>query len=122
MARQSKKAREEMAHARAGGVDTDLFLWCHAKVHLARYGEAIADCERAVASDNDYWIYLDLTAAYAETGDVTRAAAARAELMKRVPDLTLPRFDAKRFSTHPVWIEEIRTRFIPGLPKAGVPE
>ena len=30
--------------------------------------------------------------------------------------------DAKRFSTHPVWIEEIRTRFILGLRKAGVPE
>ena len=124
MSGQSEKALAEMAqrNARAGGVDTDLFLWCHVKVHLARYGEAIADCERAVASDNDYWIYLDLTAAYAETGDMTRAAAARAELMKRVPDFTLSRFDAKRFATHPVWIEEIRTRFIPGLRKAGVPE
>jgi len=38
------------------------------------------------------------------------------------PDFTLSRFDAKRFSTHPVWIEEIRTRFIPGLRKAGVAE
>jgi hypothetical protein len=27
-----------------------------------------------------------------------------------------------RFSPHPVWIEEIRNNFYPGLRKAGVPE
>jgi hypothetical protein len=75
-----------------------------------------------VAGDNDYWVYLDLAAAYGQTGNATRAAAAGAELMKRVPDFSISRLDAKRFSPHPVWIEEIRTRFVPGLRKAGVPE
>jgi adenylate cyclase len=51
-----------------------------------------------------------------------RAAAAKAELMKRVPDFTISRLDARRFSPHPVWIEEIRNNFHPGLRKAGVPE
>ena len=43
-------------------------------------------------------------------------------LMKRVPDFTISRLEAKRFSNNPVWNEEIRTHFIVGLRKAGVPE
>ena len=42
--------------------------------------------------------------------------------MKRVPDFTIARLEAKKMSNHPVWIEEIRTHFIAGLRKAGVPE
>ncbi|TMH69516.1 MAG: hypothetical protein E6H48_01955 [Betaproteobacteria bacterium] len=99
-----------------------LFDACHAYVHLGRYKEGIDECERAVADNNDYWVYLDLTAAYAQTGDLVRAAVAKAQLMKRVPDFTISRLEAKKFSNHPVWIEEIRTHFIAGLRKAGVPE
>ena len=99
-----------------------LFEACHAHIHLGRYKEGIDECERAVADNNDYWVYLDLTAAYAQTGDLARAAVAKAQLMKRVPDFTISRLEAKKFSNHPVWIEEIRTHFIAGLRKAGVPE
>jgi adenylate cyclase len=99
-----------------------LGLACHAHIHLARYDEAITECERAVAGDNDYWIYLDLTVAYAQTGDMTRAAAAKAQLMRRVPDFTISRLEAKQFSNNPTWVHEIRTHFIPGLRKAGVAE
>jgi tetratricopeptide (TPR) repeat protein len=110
-------------NAALGVPDSSFLLFaCHAHVHLAHYDEAIAECERAVAGDNDYWVYLDLTAAYAQTGDMVKAAAAKAQLMRRVPDLTIARLEAKQFSNHPVWIEEIRTHFIPGLRKAGVPE
>ena len=110
-------------NAMVGAPDSNfLFIACHAHVHLARYAEAINECERAVADNNDYWVYLDLTAAYAQTGDMARAAAAKTQLMKRVPDFTIARLEAKQFSNHPIWIEEIRTRFIPGLRKAGVPE
>jgi len=99
-----------------------LFEACHAHIHLAQYREGLDECERAVADNNDYWVYLDLTAAYAQTGDMARAAAAKAQLMKRVPDFTIARLEAKKMSNHPVWIEEIRTHFIAGLRKAGVPE
>ena len=99
-----------------------LFSACHAHIHLGHYKEGIQACERAVADDNSYWVHLDLTAAYAQTGDTARAAAAKAQLMKRVPDFTISRLEAKKFSNHPVWIEEIRTHFIAGLRKAGVPE
>jgi Flp pilus assembly protein TadD len=99
-----------------------LFDACHAHIHLGRYQEALSECERAVADNNDYWVYLDLTAAYAQTGDTVRAAAAKAQLMQRAPDFTIARLEAKQFSNHPLWIEEIRTHFIPGLRKVGVPE
>ena len=99
-----------------------LFAACHAYVHLGRYKEALDRCERAVASDNFYWVYLDLVAAYAQTGDMARAEAAKAQLLKRVPDFTISRLLAKQFSSDPVWNEEIRTRFVPGWRKAGLPE
>ncbi len=110
-------------NAMAGTPDSDfLFLACHANIHLGQYAEAIAKCGRAVANENEFWVYLDLTAAYAQTGDMVKAAAAKAQLMRRVPDFTISRVEAKQFSNHPIWVEEIRTRFIPGLRKAGVPE
>jgi TolB-like protein len=95
---------------------------CHAHLHLGHYERAIAECERAAASDNSHLIWIDLTAAYAQTGDMTKAAAAKAELLRRVPTFTMSRFEAKQFSNNPQWQQEIRTHFIPGLRKAGVPE
>ena len=121
----SSEALEEIAkrNAMVGTPDSKLaFTACHAHVHLGQYERAVTECGRAVADDNFYWVYLDLIVAYAQTGDMVRARAAKGELMKRVPDFTISRLEAKQFSNHPVWIEEIRTRFIPGLRKAGVPE
>jgi class 3 adenylate cyclase/tetratricopeptide (TPR) repeat protein len=124
MSGQSAKALEEISRGDTQSADRDsgLFMACHANIHLAHYAEAIADCERAVGGTDDYWVYLDLATAYAQTGDLPRAQAAKAELLKRVPDFTISRLDAKRFSPHPVWIEEIRDHFYPGLRKAGVSE
>jgi tetratricopeptide (TPR) repeat protein len=105
------------------GTDTDFrSLACHAHLHLGHYEQAIAECERAAVNDDNYWVYLDLTAAYAQAGDLAKAAKAKAELMRRVPDFTIARFEQKQFSTNPIWVEEIRTHFISGLRKAGVPE
>jgi len=47
---------------------------------------------------------------------------AQAQLLKQVPDFTISRLEAKQFSNNRVWIDEIRTHFITGLRKAGVPE
>jgi hypothetical protein len=38
------------------------------------------------------------------------------------PDFTIARLEAKQFSNNPRWMQEIRTNFISGLRKAGVPE
>jgi adenylate cyclase len=125
MSGRSAEALQTIAarNEKAGVTDSSfLFLACHAHVHLARYDEAITECERAVVDNNDYWVYLDLTAAYAQTGDMTRAAAAKAQLMRRVPDFTISRLEAKQFSNNPTWVHEIGTHFIPGLRRAGVPQ
>src|SRR5690348_6371356 len=88
MSGQSAKALEEISRGDTQSADRDsgLFMACHANIHLAHYAEAIADCERAVGGTDDYWVYLDLATAYAQTGDLPRAQAAKAELLKRVPD------------------------------------
>ena len=105
------------------GTDTDFrSLACLAHLHLGHYQQAIAECERAAVSDNSYFVYLQLTAAYAQAGDSAKAAKAKAELMRRVPDFTIARFEQKQFSTDPIAVEEVRRHVIPGLRKAGVPE
>jgi class 3 adenylate cyclase/TolB-like protein/tetratricopeptide (TPR) repeat protein len=121
----SAKALEEIDKRNATiGVPDSAYLFeaCHAHIHLAQYKEALDACERAVVNSNDYWVYVDLTVAYAATGDMERATAAKAQLLARAPDFTISRLEAKQFSNHPVWIKEIRTNFIPWLRKAGVPE
>jgi adenylate cyclase len=115
--------RIEKRNAMVGVPTSDLlFAACHAHIHLGQYEKGISECERAVAGDNFYWVYLDLTAAYAQTGDMARAAAAKTKLMQRVPDFTISRLEAKQFSNNPTWQREIRENFISGLRKAGVPE
>jgi class 3 adenylate cyclase/TolB-like protein len=110
-------------NAMGGPRDSDAMrLACIAYVYLGRFDDAIANCGRASVDSPDYWIYLVLTAAYAQTDDLARAEAAKAQLMKRVPDFTISRFLAKQFSNNPRWIEQIRTHVVPGLRKAGVPE
>jgi len=119
----SEDALNDFAEAKAIGAPPDaLRLACIAYVYLGRFEDAIASCERATVDSTDYWVYLVLTAAYAQTGDLARAEAAKAQMMKRVPDLTISRFLAKQFSNNPRWMEQIRTNVIPGLRKAGVPE
>ncbi|HEY2862951.1 MAG TPA: adenylate/guanylate cyclase domain-containing protein [Casimicrobiaceae bacterium] len=125
MSGQSADALQAIARRNAmlGAPDPGLLFYsCHAHIHLGQYEQALSDCERAVAEGNDYWVYLDLTTAYAQTGDMARASATKAEVMKRVPDFTISRLLAKQFSNSPVWNEEIRTRFVPGWRKAGLPE
>jgi class 3 adenylate cyclase/TolB-like protein/tetratricopeptide (TPR) repeat protein len=121
----SDQALHEIAqrNAMVGAPDSQLlFTACHAHLHLGQYDQALGECGRAVAADNSYGVQLDLVVAYAQTGDMVRAKAAKTDLMKRVPDFTIARLETKQFSNNPIWIEEIRTRFIPGLRKAGVPD
>ena len=74
------------------------------------------------SSDNSYFVWVDLTAAYAQTGDMTKAAAAKAELLRRVPDFSISRFERKQFSNNPIWVKGVREHFVPGWRKAGLPE
>jgi serine/threonine protein kinase/tetratricopeptide (TPR) repeat protein/TolB-like protein len=97
---------------------------CRAHLQLGRYDEAVQNCERAVALDSsNFFVHLFLTAAYAQKGDLARAAEAREGLLRLKPGLTLkyfdsdrPRADLQRFADQ--WDKHV----IAGLRKAGVPE
>ena len=95
---------------------------CDCHLHLGHYEQAIAECERAAVTNQWYGLWLDLAAAYAQTGDMTKAAAAKAELMRRAPTFSISRFERRQFSNNPTWLREMRTHVIPGLRMAGVPE
>jgi tetratricopeptide (TPR) repeat protein len=104
------------------GVPYYLQLRCMANVNLGEYDAAIADCEKSVALE-DYWFrYLLLTAAYAQKGDMPRAATAKAELLKRKSDVSIARLRALRIYTNPIFLRQSETTRDAGLRKAGIPE
>jgi tetratricopeptide (TPR) repeat protein len=96
---------------------------CRAFLSLGRYEEAVQSCERAMATDESFFVHVYLTAAYAQKGDMARAADAKASLLRLTPDLTLEalkmhseRPDVRRFRDQ--WDQHITA----GLRKAGIPE
>jgi TolB-like protein len=95
---------------------------CYAYLLLGQFDKAIASCEKSVAVGDDWWPYMFLTAAYAQTGDTAKAAASKSELLRRRPGFSIARFKALALSDNPVYLQQSETNFIPGLRKAGIPE
>jgi serine/threonine protein kinase/Tfp pilus assembly protein PilF len=96
---------------------------CRALLSLGRYAEAVQNCERAIATDESFFVNVYLTAAYAQKGDMARAAEAKARLLSLRPGFTLETLamhssgpDVQRF--HKQWDKHITA----GLRKAGIPE
>jgi serine/threonine protein kinase/TolB-like protein/tetratricopeptide (TPR) repeat protein len=96
---------------------------CRAFLSLGRYDEAVQSCERAMATDESWLVHLYLTAAYAQKGDMARAADAKARLLNRKPGFTIATLkepkdppDSERFREQ--WEKHITA----GLRKAGIPE
>jgi tetratricopeptide (TPR) repeat protein len=98
-------------------------LACRALLSLGRYADAVESCKRAMATDESFLVHVYLTAAYAQKGDMARAADARERLLRLRPDFTLEtlrmhssRPDVQRFREQ--WDNHITA----GLRKAGIPE
>jgi adenylate cyclase len=100
-------------------------ITCRAYLSLGRYDEAVQNCERAVALDSsNFFVHLFLTAAYAQQGDLARAAEAKTRLLRVKPgftlryftDVSVPKADTQRFAEQ--WDKHVMA----GLRKAGVPE
>jgi len=96
---------------------------CRALLSLGRYAEAVQSCERAMATDESFFVNVYLTAAYAQKGDMARAAEAKARLLSLRPGFTLETLamhsrgpDVQRF--HKQWDAHVTA----GLRKAGIPE
>jgi adenylate cyclase len=95
---------------------------CEAHLLAGHPEQAIATCEKASGRANHWFIHLALAAAYANHGDVTKAAAAKAEVLRIVPDLTIAKLRAKRHSDNPEYQQLAEKYWYEGLRKAGFPE
>jgi adenylate cyclase len=93
-----------------------------AYLQLGRYDDAILACEKSLALE-DYWVcYYYLVAAYAQKGDLAKAAVAKSELLSRRPDMSIARIKARKMSDSPIYLQQVETHIYAGLRKAGIPE
>jgi DNA-binding winged helix-turn-helix (wHTH) protein/tetratricopeptide (TPR) repeat protein len=100
---------------------------CHAHILLGQYEQAVAAGERAKGLGvgdwaNDVWIAAGLAAAYAYCGDTATAAAAKSDVLRQIPGLTIAGIRAKRFSASPDYLRLAEEHWYSGLRKAGFTE
>jgi tetratricopeptide (TPR) repeat protein len=95
---------------------------CAARLSLGRYDDAIAACEKRVALEDDWYPHVLLVGAYAQKGDMAKAAAEKAEALKRDRDLSIARLKALRLWRNPVFLQQMEAHLFAGLRKAGIPE
>jgi tetratricopeptide (TPR) repeat protein len=96
---------------------------CEAHLLLGQYEQVIARCEKAKGlRSDDWWVDLFLAAAYAHHGDMAKAAAAKAEVLRLVPGYSITRLKANGYSLNPDFIRLAEEHFYSGLRKAGLPE
>lgn len=97
------------------------FYLCHASMHLAKFQDAIAWCNKSYALNmGDYWALSDLVAAYTATGEPEKAAHAKEKLLKLNPGFTLGFYKGLNISSNPVWLREVETNVWAHLRSAGV--
>jgi hypothetical protein len=113
---------QEARQAFSGGDALEIRLACFANLQLGRYDEAVALCERSAALDTWYWDQVLLAAAYANKGELQKAAAARAQLDKLLPGYSIAVSKSRRYSTEPAFLQQAEQHLHAGLRKAGVPE
>jgi adenylate cyclase len=118
-----KLADQAMALDAADRLSFDLIMSaCDSYLLLGQYEQAIAACEKARAlSVNDRWPYYNLTAAYTQIGDKAKAAAARNELQRLAPDVTIAGLKNSD-STNADYLLLAEQHFYSALRKAGIPE
>jgi len=96
---------------------------CEAHVLLGQYERAIAVCEKIKGLNREDWMVdLLLAAAYAQNGDAAKTAAAKAEVLRRVPGYTIATLKSRGFSLNPDYIRLAEEHWYSGLRKAGFPE
>jgi adenylate cyclase len=95
---------------------------CRSYLVLGHYDDAILACEKSLALEDFSGTYLYLVAAYAQKGDLAKAAAAKTELLKREPGMSIARIKAFKISDNPIYQQQFETYIFAGLRKAGIPE
>jgi len=95
---------------------------CNAHLMLGQFKLAIADCEKAKGvSAEDVWADVNLIAAYALNGDMAKAAAAKAEVLRRQPGQTIATLKYAD-SLNPDYLRIADETYYSGLRMAGFPE
>jgi TolB-like protein/tetratricopeptide (TPR) repeat protein len=105
------------------GEGADWYYVCRGNLMLGQYKEAVPACETAAALDAPSWQnQLQLLAAYAQNGDMEKAARVKVQLLERQHGYTIAIDRARLFSDHPDFVKQVETHLYPGLRKAGIPE
>jgi len=102
----------------------DYLRWqCSGHLNLGHYDQAIAACEKALALGDDWFNYLLLLGAYAQKGDMVKAEAVKAKLLKRKPDVSIARLKSgiPAFA-NPLYQQQREEHLYAGLRKVGIPE
>ena len=89
---------------------------------LGRYKDAIGACEKAGTFEDSWVVHLYLVAAYAHEGEVAKAEAAKAALLRRRPGFSIADYKRAGYSNEPAWLQQNETHLYAGLRKAGIPE
>jgi class 3 adenylate cyclase/TolB-like protein/tetratricopeptide (TPR) repeat protein len=120
---QALEATDKGVFVEPRAIQNYALMRCWSHLLLDQYDRAISECEKWRASD-DRWFYVYplLTAAYAQTGNLTKAAAAKTELLKRIPNYTIARYVALQKSDSPRYAELTEQHILSGLRKAGIPD
>ena len=95
---------------------------CEARLLAGQIEQAIAICEKASGHSNHWLNHLTLAAAYANHGDMEKAAAAKAEVLRTAPGFTIAKMRAMRRSENPEYLRLVEKYLYEGLRKAGLPE
>jgi hypothetical protein len=101
----------------------EMRIGCEANLLLGQYEQAIAWCEKAKGlQSGDWWVDLFLAAAYAHHGEMVKAEAAKADVLRSVPGYSINRLKTNGYSLNPDFIRLAEEHFYSGLRKAGLPE
>ncbi|HKO66948.1 MAG TPA: hypothetical protein VJU53_04005 [Burkholderiaceae bacterium] len=99
-----------------------LFFRCRSYLVLGHYKDAIGACEKAGTFNHSWPLQTFLVAAYAHEGEVAKAQAAKAELLRLRPGFSIANLNQEELSNEPAWLQQSETHLIGGLRKAGIPE
>jgi class 3 adenylate cyclase/tetratricopeptide (TPR) repeat protein len=93
------------------------FYACEARLALAQFEAAVAECERSAAFGRHWALDMFIAAAWGQLGETAKAAEAAARLRKSLPGFTIGKFKARFPRKAPAQVEAIAE----GLRKAGLP-
>ena len=99
-----------------------MMVACEAHLLVGETDQAIAACEKASARTNDLLtVQLMLAAAYADRGDMAKAAAAKAEVLRYSPGFTIA-LAKQQYGNGSEYLRLAEKYLYGGLRKAGFPE